>query len=289
MGWSTLVVGDNRLIKVHVHVHDPGVPISYAIHQGAELDDVVVENMQRQYETYVVERTAREADEESPAPVEGVGVIVVAVGAGIRRMFTRDLGAACVIGGGQTMNPSTEDLLGAIKALHNEEIILLPNNPNIILAAQQAASLAEGKRVRVVPSRSVPQGVAAMLEYDPSLELAELTDIMNKALKNVVTGEVTTATRNVSLHEITVHEGQYIGLLDDKLEVAGDELSSVVKALLAKAGADKRELVTLYYGDNVSQNDADALVEMLSAQFSNLEFQVVNGGQPLYPYIISVE
>jgi fatty acid kinase len=289
MGWSTLVVGDSRLIKVHVHVHDPSVPIGYAIQRGAALDDVVVENMQRQYESYVVERQAREALEDAPHPVEGVAVVAVAAGDGICRMFTRDLGAAYVIGGGQTMNPSTEDFLLAIKALPNDDIILLPNNPNIILAARQAASLAEGKQVRVVPSRSVPQGVAAMLEYDASSALADLTETMLNALNNVITGEVTTATRSVSLDGVTAHEGQYIGLIDDKLEAAGDDLTSVVKALLAKAGADKRELVTLYYGDTISQDDADALVAALSTQFSEMEFQTVNGGQPLYPYIISVE
>ncbi len=291
MGWSTLVVGDNRLIKVHVHVHNPGVPISYAIDQGAELDDVVVENMQRQYQTYVIERAAREA-QEAPAPIEGVGVIAVAAGDGIRRMFASELGAAFVIGGGQTMNPSTEDFLEAIKSIPNHEIILLPNNPNIIMAAQQAASLAENKKVRVVPTRSIPQGIAAMIEYGnerESLALPELTDAMNKTIKNVITGEVTTATRSVSLNDVSVNEGQYIGLINDQLVVAANDIPSVVKNLLIKAGADKRELITLYYGDHMSENDAQSLMESLSAEFSDQEFQIVNGGQPLYPYIISVE
>lgn len=290
MGWSTLVVGDPKLIKVHVHVHDPGVPISYAIKLGAELDDLVVENMQRQYHRYVVERAARET--EKPAAVEGVAVITVAAGDGLRKLLVNDLGAAYVITGGQTMNPSTEDFMAAINAISNEEIILLPNNPNILMAAQQAASLVQGKKVQVVSSRSIPQGVAAMLEYAngrDTLPLAELAASMENARKNVITGEVTTATRSVSLEGIDVREGQIIGLVDDKLAVAGDAMEAVVRSLLHKAGADKRELITLYYGDDVQEKDARQLVGTLSAEFADQEFQLVQAGQPLYPYIISVE
>jgi DAK2 domain fusion protein YloV len=155
MGWSTLVVGDARLIKVHVHVHDPGQPISYAIRLGAALDDIVVENMQLQYEGYVEERLAREAG--AARKVDGVAVVVVASGAGLCRLFLDELNAAHVITGGQTMNPSTEDFLTAIDSLPNDEIILLPNNPNIIMAARQAASMSPGKKITIVPSRTIPQ------------------------------------------------------------------------------------------------------------------------------------
>lgn len=291
IGWSTLVVGDDRLIKVHVHVHNPGVPISYAINQGAALDDVVVENMQLQYENYVVRRANRES-ETTPTPVDGIAVITVVAGEGFRHLFTHDLGAASVIAGGQTMNPSTEDFVAAIRNLPNEEIILLPNNPNIIMAAQQAASLARDKKVTVVPSRSLPQGVAAMFEYTnerDSLELDPLAESMKSALGNIITCEVTKATRTVSLDSVAVREGQFIGLVDDKLVVAGNSLLEVVKGVLSKAGADKRELITVYYGDSVNQADADSLVEVLETDFPAQEFQIASGGQPLYPYIISVE
>lgn len=290
IGWSALVVGDTRLVKVHVHVHDPGLPISYAIGLGAEIDDVVVENMQRQYQQYVAQRSAREAG--SPVPTDQIAVVTVAVGEGFTRLFANDLGAAAVIAGGQTMNPSTEDFIRAIQKLPNEQIILLPNNPNIVSTARQAADLVTQKQVRVVPSRSIPQGVAAMLEYTNEqgrLDLDGLTDQMIEALGQVITGEVTRATRSVTLDDVAVQDGQFIGLLDDRMVTTGESAAAVIRELLRQAGADKRELVTLYYGDTSHQEEADALVDTLAAEFDGLEFQTVSGGQPLYPYIISIE
>lgn len=290
IGWSTLVVGDDNLIKVHVHVHDPGVPISYAIKQGAALDDVVVENMQQQYQTYVAQRSSRE--EQKPVVVEGVAVIAVASGEGIRRMFVEELGAAYVVAGGQTMNPSAEDFLTAIRLLPNNEIVLLPNNPNVILAARQAASLAQDKRVRVVPSRTIPQGVAAMFEYGnerDSNDVNEIVAAMSTALSNIVTIEITTATRSMTLNGVTVREGQLIGLVDDEMTAAAEDFFPLMKTLLEKAGADKRELITLYYGDVIAAGEAQQLSDRLSSNFPGQDFQIVNGGQPLYPYILSVE
>lgn len=292
IGWSTLVVGDENLIKVHVHVHDPGVPISYAIRQGAELDDVVVENMQAQYQTYVDERAQRETGSAAVALVDGAAVITVAPSEALKTLFTRDLGAAYAIGGGQTMNPSTEDFLRAIKEVPNEEIILLPNNPNIILAARQAAGLAGEKQVRVVASRTLPQGIAAMIEYGNEREGANLDNLvgaMQSALAHVLTGEITTATRTVSLEGVSAREGQYIGLLDDKLTVAGDSIPEVAQSLLMSAAASTHELITLYYGQDVTPVEAQELAAALQIRFPGPEFQMVNGGQPLYPYIISVE
>lgn len=288
IGWSTLVVGDSNLIKVHVHVHDPGIPLSYAINLGAALDDVVVENMQHQYEVYVEERRSREHEQ----PVEGVAVITVASGEGFHQLFAAELGAARVISGGQTMNPSTEDFLAAIRELPNTEIILLPNNPNIIMAARQAAALTQDKHVQVVPSRTIPQGIAGMFEYmnlRDSMEYDDLVEAMSGALGNVLSCEVTTATRDASINDISVRQDQLIGLIDDVLVAAGDDLHTVVRSLLEKAGADKRELVTVYYGRDVSQMEAEALIETLSDEFQGLEFELVSGGQPLYPYIIGIE
>lgn len=290
MGWSTLVVGDPQLIKVHVHVHDPGQPLSYAIRMAEWIDDIVVENMQEQYEQYVEDRHARENPPEVDA--DGVAVIAVVSGPGLEAMFYNDLQAARVISGGQTMNPSAEHFLSAIDSLPNEEIILLPNNKNIILAAQQAASLARNKRIHVVPTTTIPQGINAMLAYIDTHEDSDLDYIaaaMNDALKQVVTGEITTATRDVSLDQVEVRKGQMIGLLDDVLVVAGDEIGDVVRRLLQKAGADEHELITLYYGEGVNASQAQALIDALSADFSGQQFQSIEGGQPLYPYIISVE
>lgn len=290
MGWSTLVVGDEQLIKVHVHVHDPGQPISYAIGLGAALDDVVVENMQRQYQDYVEERIARESGVKRE--VEGVAVISVASGEGMQTLFLEDLQAAYVVTGGQTMNPSTEDFLAAIDSLKNSDIVLLPNNKNIIMAAKQAASLAHGKNVQVVNSRTIPQGISAMFAYGNLRETGSMEDIvaaMQTAVNDVKSCEVTIATRSVNIDGVNVREGQAIGLLDGKLVATGDSVDEAVVDVLRKAHAEDYELVTLYYGSDVDEAAAQALVEQLSSAFSEQEFVIVFGGQPLYPYLISVE
>jgi len=293
MGWSTLVVGDSNLIKVHVHVHNPAEPINYAITSGADIDDVVVENMHRQYEQYVQARAEREHD--VGIMTDGVAVITVASGKGMKRLFTQELGAAHVITGGQTMNPSTGDFLSAIDKVANEEIILLPNNKNVILSARQAAEQAQQKRVRVVPSATLPQGIAAMFEYvnaanmEPPANLDDTTRMMTGMLSMVVTGEITRATRDVEIDGLEVRAGQFIGLIDDVLKVAGNDLTQVARDLLRMADTNRYERVTLYYGEGVGESDARALVAVLSDDFPDLEFEVVSGGQPLYPYIISIE
>jgi uncharacterized protein len=291
MGWSTLVVGDEKLVKVHVHVHDPGVPLSYAISLGAAIDDIVVENMQMQYEGYVARRSAEESGTEI-THVEGVAVIAVASGLGMNQLLKDDLGVAAVISGGQTMNPSTEDFMAVIDRLPNDEIILLPNNKNIILAAEQAAALARDKQVRVVPSRTIPQGIGALVGYlgvRDHGKLDEIVEAMREALHNIVTCEITTATRAVEINNVAVSEGQFIGLVDGQLQVAADTLQETVMRVLQKARADEYELITLYYGEDVKETEAQSLVEQLQAAFAGQEFTLVYGGQPLYPYLISLE
>ena len=291
MGWSTLVVGDANLIKVHVHVFDPGEPISYAIKSGASIDDVVVENMQEQYQHYVEERVIRESDMQSSQDVERVAVIVVANGDGLVRLFRQDLHAAFVIEGGQTMNPSAEDFLHAIEKLPNNEIILLPNNKNIIMAAKQAASLAH-RDVKVISTATIPEGIAAMLaylDYRDTGDFETIRDAMRDATAHIKTLEVTIATRNAVIDEVKVTEGQFIGLLNTQLVHAADDLEVVIYDLLTKAGADEIELVTLYYGAEVNEAQSQKLVKTLAGHFPMFEFVIVAGGQPLYPYIISVE
>ena len=290
MGWSTLVVGDSDLIKVHVHVHDPGQPLSYAIQLGAIIDDVVVENMQEQYHAYVEDRLAREQDE--PAPANDVAVVTVVSGEGLRRLFKNDLQAAHVIAGGQTMNPSTQDFLAAIDTLQASKVILLPNNKNILLAAQQAASLARDKAVKVVASRTIPQGISALLAYTNVSHLDDLEEVsaeMEEALHYVISAEVTTATRDVELDGITVRQGQYIGLVDGSLVAASDDLTHVMIEVLQRAGASDHELITLYYGDNLREQQVQGIVNELSEAFPGQEFEIVRGDQPLYPFIVSVE
>lgn len=290
-GWSTVVVGDDTLVKVHVHVFNPGEPLSYGVQLG-QLDDLVVENMQIQYENQVAKRVRKEEDEPLPQ-VEGVAVVTVAAGDGLKRMMLRELGAAYVISGGQTMNPSAEDFLKAINSIPNTDIVLLPNNSNIILTAKQAAQLAEGKRVTVVPSRTLPQGISALIAYinahDMGADLDEVTSEMSQALRAVRTVEITTSTRAITLDGVTVAEGQIIGLLDDKLAASGETLEEVVQNTLESADADNAEIITLYFGWDVRQPQAEKMADHIRDRFSNAEVQIARGGQPLYPYIISVE
>lgn len=292
MGWSTLVVGDNKLIKVHVHVHNPGDPLAYAINLGATLDDIVVENMQRQYEEYVEKREQRE--DHVRLDISGVAVITVASGDGLRELFSQQLNAAHVISGGQTMNPSTGDFLNAINALPNTDIILLPNNKNVILAAQQAAANAVGKNVRVISSTTIPQGIATMFEYvnlcsQEHCTLDEIVDAMSGVLGDVITCEITNATRDAEFDGVQVRAGQYIGLINDRLTISGDDITQVARDLLQTAGAKRSERITLYYGSDATEAQANRLADTLMLDFGRQEFEVVYGGQALYPYIISVE
>ena len=287
-GWSTLVVGDPRLIKVHVHLHDPGMALTYAISTGASIDDVVVENMQQQYEHAL--RARIEHKTEVRTDIKGTAVIAVASGAGLRAVFD-ELGAAYVIDGGQTMNPSTGDFLEAIDALPNESVILLPNNKNILLAAQQAA-LTSPKSVAVIPTKTLPQGITALFEYTnfmPDDPLEEIVGAMTESLANVRTAEITRATRSVELEGVSVRQGQWIGLIDDVLVSSGDEIPALARDLLEKAEADNYERITLYYGDETDETQANMLADSLKERFTEQEFEVVSGGQALYPYIISVE
>lgn len=291
MGWSTLVVGDENLIKVHVHVHDPGQPLSYAVGLGVALDDIVVENMQQQYESYVLARQVTEHLAEPAAP-DGVAVIAVVNGDGLRHLFRQELGAAALVTGGQTMNPSTDDFLAAIEGLPNEAIILLPNNKNVWLAAEQAARLARDRQVRVLPTTSLPQGVGALVAYSGVRDGGTLDTIfaeMEAAAGLVITGEVTLATRDAVFDDLLVRAGQPIGLLDETLVAAGETVEEALHDLLRKARADEHELITLYYGEAVTPQQAEATAAALRDAFPAQEIALVYGGQPLYPYIIGIE
>lgn len=292
MGWSPLIDGDETMVKVHIHVHNPGEPLSYATTiEGVQLDDIVVENMQAQYLQYVQNRSEREAHAHEPA--HDVCVITVARGDGLVEIFNA-YQAARVIEGGQTMNPSTEDFLKAIDSLACDEIIILPNNSNIVMAAQQAASLTLNKSVRVVPTKTVPQGIAALLAYgdivgDDDSTLDDIVAAMKLALQGVITAEVTVATRSVTIDNVEVNQGEVIGLVNGKLVTSGETIDDVVLEVLHKAHTEDHEIVTLYYGATVTQDEVDALIDRLRSDFDDIEFEAVAGGQPLYPYIISIE
>ncbi len=297
MGWSTVVVGNENVIKVHVHVHDPGRPLSYGVTLGT-ISDIVVENMQEQYHGYVQERS--QAPDPVALPVAGpdldgpalapddIGVVSVAAGEGLARVF-RQLGTTELVMGGQTNNPSTQEILEAIQRVPTRHVILLPNNKNIILAAEQAARLATDKDVIVIPTRTMPQGISALLPYDPQGDFEEVAEAMSQARDEVSTGEITTATRSVELNGIQVVEGQIIGLVDGTLAVAGDDLAEVLIQTLDQMCAGPCELITLYYGDNVRQDEAESMLEALRDIHAEKEFELVYGGQAHYHYILSAE
>ncbi len=287
MGSSALVVGDAEMIKVHIHVSDPGEPLSYAARLGS-LRDVVVEDMQAQYQEFIMGRT--KAPVIAPAtPIEPgqVATVTVAPGEGLAHVF-RSLGAGVVIPGGQTMNPSTEQFVQAIEALPTDQVVILPNNSNVVMTAQQAATLST-KQVRVVPTRTIPQGIAAQLAFSAQTDLLTNVQAMEQAVTQVQTGEVTMATRAVEMNGLRVQAGQVIGLLNDDLIAAGDTVEQVVWQLLDRMEIDSHEIVTMYYGDTVSAQQAEALAEAIRRRFPDQEVEVIEGGQPHYQYILSVE
>ncbi len=284
MGDSMVVLGDETLVKVHIHVHDPGVPLSYGVRLGT-IYDVVVENMQLQANEYIAKRENAAIE---PTPIEGNAVVTVAPGDGLARLFLSFTGTR-VVSGGDTMNPSTGDLVDAIRALDAACIFILPNNRNIILTAEQAAREFPDKQVRIIPTRTIPQGIAAMLAFNADGEPDAVAAKMDQARQEVLSAEITTASRAIELDGVQVQEGDIIGLLEGKLVASGAHIAEVVRAILHSAIQPQHELVTLYFGADQTQADADALIAALAPQFGSVEFDSVAGGQPHYFYLMSVE
>lgn len=294
MGDSTVVVGDETTIKVHIHVEDPGVPLSYGISLG-HITDVVVENMQMQMEEMIATGSgngstgtmAAEPVPEITIEPGQIAVITVAPGVGLERIF-RSLGAAAIVNGGQTNNPSTEELYEAIQDVPTNNVILLPNNKNILLAAEAARDLST-KNIIVVPTRTVAQGLSAMLALDPDGSLEDVATAMETLMNDVATGEITTATRTVQLNGVDVATGQYIGIVNGSLCASGSDLQPVLTRALIEMEIEDREILTIYYGEDVSQQDAEALGGEIEALYPDLEVEIHHGGQAHYFYILGAE
>jgi dihydroxyacetone kinase-like predicted kinase len=216
-----------------------------------------------------------------------IAVVVVSPGTGISRIFA-SLGVTAVVAGGQTMNPSTQDILGSFENLPTDKVIILPNNKNIVMAANQAKEVTV-KNVQVVPTRTVPQGLAAMLSFDPGGNVEEVAAKMNRAMNNAKTGEVTVATRSVEIDGVTVKDGQVIALLDGKLVAAADSVEHGTLELLEKADASNCEIVTLFFGEDMPHAEANRIADVVRGKYSNLEVEVQEGGQPHYQFILSIE
>ncbi len=297
-GDFALVEGGPTLVKVHVHVFDPSLPLAYGIQKGF-VTDVVVENMDAMAAAGALPEDVKDSLSTAPKTTQiysesdaGIGIIAVAPGLGLREVF-ESLGVGAVVAGGQTMNPSAQEMLHAVEALPTDEVILLPNNSNIILTAQQAKQIAAErlphKQVEVVPSRTVPQGISALLAFNLQASLADNVLSMTRALANADTGEVTVAVRAAHIDGIDVQAGDVIGLLNDTLTTKADTPEEVVFNLLAQMDADQAEVITVYYGDPVDQATAEALGAHIVERYSAQELEVISGGQPHYHYIISTE
>jgi len=284
MGDSLLVVADDEIIKVHVHTEHPGEVMNYGQKFGS-LIKVKVDNMRLQHETIL------EADEkeDSAAPAERIpyGVIVIAAGEGVQELF-RSMGANYLINGGQTMNPSTEDIVKAIEAVHAEQVIILPNNKNIFMAADQAAEVSDVP-VAVVPSKTISQGMTALLGFNDQLSLEENKAAMSDMLADVVSGQVTTAVRDTSIDGLAIRKDDYIGMVDGKIVVSlPDRFESSFNTLKEMLNDDS-EIVTILVGEGGSQAEAEKLRDAVLTLSEDLEVEIYQGDQPVYPYLFSVE
>jgi len=287
LGQSAVVAGDERLVKVHVHTEYPGTILNYAVAWGS-LHQIEITNMDEQRAGLKPHRPA--VPERPPLPQlppHPIMIIAVSPGDGLSDVL-RSMGAAAIVSGGQTMNPSTEELLQAIESLPCNQVIILPNNSNVVLSARQAMALS-GKEVRVVPTETVPQGIAALVAFNYEGDLDGNVATMEETAASIQTGEVTWAIRDARLNGIQVKEGQFIGLLNGVLEVAGEEEAAVVEELLQGMRAGESELITIYSGKDVSETDAKALADRIRQHYSDQEVELVYGGQPYYRYIFSAE
>ncbi len=287
MGTSIQVGEGDGMYRLHIHVPTENryKPIDYAMSLGT-VTKVQIENLIAQMEEQSSESDGTRYELANVDPGQ-IAVVAVAPGAGIARVFA-SLGAAAIVEGGQTMNPSTQDILRAFENLPTDKIIILPNNKNVVLAAQQARDVTV-KKVIVIPSRTVPQGLAAMLAFDPDGDLDEVVAAMEESMRDVISGEITVATRTVELDGVAVQEGQHIALLDGKLVLAADGLDEAVLGLLRQAEAEEYELITLFYGDGLSKSEAHRLADVIREAYPDQEIEVQFGGQPHYPLILSVE
>jgi uncharacterized protein len=295
LGESALVVGDPDLVRVHIHTGDPAGLIAAASSRG-RMSKLKVEDMSAQHHDVLARAGALEAgtdavttatQERPQAPPKPIGIASVAPGDGFREIMG-SLGADSVVSGGQTMNPSIEDLLNGVRAANAEHVILLPNNGNVILTAEQVNPLADGCEVRVVPTRNLPQGISALLAFDPAAGLDENVERMLEAIATVRAVEVTHAVRDTSVNGHDIKLGDVIAVVDDEITEVGSDYLAVINSVL-QSQSEKPELVTVYRGDEVSADDAEALVSGLRTAHPETEFELQTGGQEHYPYVLSLE
>lgn len=291
IGDCVVVVADDDIVKVHVHTNDPGLAIQKALTYGS-LTSMKIDNMREEHQEKVI-RDAQKASESASAPKKEEprkenGFIAVAAGDGLADIF-RDLGVDYVIEGGQTMNPSTDDVLSAIEQVNADNIFVLPNNGNIILAANQAKDLTEDKEVYVVPSKNIPQGIAAMISFVSGRSAAENAESMEEEMQLIKSGQVTYAVRDTNMDGKDIKQGDFMGLTDKTIVSVGSDLQGTAKELIESLLDEDSELVSLYYGSDATKEQAEQLAEDIENTHEDVEVEVQYGGQPVYSYFISVE
>ncbi len=285
-GDSLLVVSDEDLVKVHMHTEYPGNIMTYAQNYGS-LIKIKIENMREQHSTILKEERPEPVKQEKPAERKKYGIITVSMGDGIATLF-ESLGANYVIPGGQTMNPSTEDIIKAIEEVYAENIIILPNNSNIVMTAQQAASVVD-ENVIVIPSKTVPQGISSLLGFNPSVDPEANEEAMKESLSAVKSGQVTFAVRDTKIDGIDITKDDFMGIADGKIIVSEKERLEVAKSLLSSMITEDDEIVTIIYGEDTDQEEAESIVAYIEEQFDEVEVELHEGKQPIYSYIMAVE
>lgn len=288
IGDSIVVVADDDVVKVHVHTNDPGLAIQKALKYGA-LSNLKIDNMRLEHqEKLFKENAALEKQEEEPMPHKETGFIAVSVGEGINEIF-KGLGVDYIIEGGQTMNPSTEDMLNAIEKVNADNVFILPNNKNIILAANQAQMMVENKNIVVIPTKTVPQGITAVINYVPDLSVDENAENMKNEIGSVKTGQVTYAVRDTVIDDKEIKQGDYMGIGDEGILSVGSKVEDVTFEMVSEMMNDDLELISIYYGQEVSEEAAEALKARVEESFSGCDVELQYGGQPIYYYIVSAE
>ena len=291
IGDSIVCVADDDIVKIHVHTNDPGLAIQKALTYG-ELSRMKIDNMREEHQERLIKDAeklaAQQAEAKKAEPRKEVGFIAVSIGEGMNEIF-RELGADYIIEGGQTMNPSTEDMLNAIDQVNAEHIFILPNNKNIILAANQAQTLTEDKDIIVVPSKTVPQGITAIINYMPDADAQTNLEAMIEGIGNVKTGQVTYAVRDTHIDDKEIHEGDIMGIGDSGILAVGQSVEETTKEMLAQLVDEDTELISLYYGQDVQEESAENFAQEIEDLYPDVDVDVHSGGQPIYYYVLSVE
>lgn len=291
IGDSIVCVADDEIVKVHVHTNDPGLAIQKALTFG-QLSRMKIDNMREEHEEKLIrdaeKLAAEEAAKKKEEPRKEMGFIAVSIGEGMNEIF-KELGVDYIIEGGQTMNPSTEDMLAAIEAVHAEHIFILPNNKNIIMAANQARDLTEDKDIIVIPTKTVPQGITAIINFMPEADAGTNEETMLDEIQNVKTGQVTYAVRDTRIDDKEIHEGDIMGIGDKGILSVGPSVEGTAKDMLAQLVDEDSELISIYYGQDVSEEDAENFAEEVAELYPDADIDMHFGGQPIYYYVLAVE